>query len=541
MKKLIFLLGTLSLLILPNKAAIIPNPLISRGKPVFTSKGSAAYLVDDLFNTSSWTVSNNTWIAIEVGSGASQVFFTWNNPTYAWSNELSPAQCPNSNSFPVDYNLLVSSNSTDGVDGDWTIADSIRSNIVVARGHLIDFTGAKWVKMQIITGGGQIDEIEVFDASNGDEDVWFFAGTSISANAFKGTPPGKTFADLLTQKHAEYNPAMIRGGIGCINSNDFVNNLPKYLKMAGNAHYWAIEMGTNDAWGGTNANVTTFKSNLQIVIDSCKAHGIQPILARVLATNPAYTTNPTGWQIHPDYLKAVDDLTKSNNLIPGPDFYTWFLTHPDDLNTDGVHPSAFGAASIHMLWAQKMDSLYGGCSLAEVVPNLQVNQNEMVLLATATVYTGDTVILSPEATSEGSWYWSGPAGYTANSREITLDSIKTTQAGTYIVTYSYGDTCSTSYSYRLTVKRRPVTGISNNKSAIVGVFPNPSALGKFSVQLSHVFEGAQVQIYDLQGKLTYHAFLEQNITEISTSLLQGVYLIRIINGPETTNQQLIID
>jgi hypothetical protein len=300
MKKIISLFGLFLLVTVIVKSQIVPNPILSHGKTVYTSSGNAASLVDDIFNTGNWTVSNNSWIAIQVDSGASQVFFTWNNPSYAWSNELSPSKCPNSIQFPVDYDILVSSNSTNGADGDWTLADSVRGNIVAARGHLIDFTGAKWIKMSIIHGGGQIDEIEVFDATNGDEDVWFFAGTSITANAFKGTPPSKTFADLVTQSHSEYNPAMIRGGIGCISSTDFVNNLPKYLKMAGNAHYWAIEMGTNDAWGGTNDNVNTFKTNLQIVIDSCKAHGIEPIIARVLATNPVYTTSPDHWQIHPD-------------------------------------------------------------------------------------------------------------------------------------------------------------------------------------------------------------------------------------------------
>jgi lysophospholipase L1-like esterase len=345
-------------------SVIIPNPKISGGKTVFTSKGSTTYLTDNKFNSNPWNVSNNSWIAIPVGSGSSMIFFNWNNPSYAWSNELSPSKCPNTILFPIDYNLLISSNSTNGEDGDWEIADTVRNNIVCSRGHLIDFTGASWVKMQIIKGGGQIDEIQVFDASKGNEDVWFFAGTSISANAFKGTPPAKNFADLVTEKHADYNPAMIRGGIGCISSSDFVGNLSKYLKMAGNAHFWAIEMGTNDAWGGTNGNVTTFKNNLQKVIDSCKVAGIQPIIAKVLATNETLA----GWQVHSDFQKAIDDLTAKNNLIAGPDFYTWFLANPGDLNSDGVHPNATGAANIQRLWAEKMDSLYGSCSSNVIAP-----------------------------------------------------------------------------------------------------------------------------------------------------------------------------
>src|ERR1035437_56135 len=198
MKKLYITFVLFFLVICSKVPAIVSNPIISRGKPVYTSSGVARYLVDDKFNSASWTVTANSWIAIHVNSGPSKVFVNWNNPVYAWSNVLSPSGCPNTNSFPVDYNLLTSSNSTNGIDGQWTIADSVRGNIVTARGHLINFSGVGWVKMQIIKGGGQIDEMEVFDASNGDTDVWFFPGTSITANTYKGTPPAQNFADLIT-------------------------------------------------------------------------------------------------------------------------------------------------------------------------------------------------------------------------------------------------------------------------------------------------------------------------------------------------------
>lgn len=356
MKK--FLLTSIMALLFVNQtfSKINPNPKISGQEPIFSSTGSAAYLVDNKFNAESWSVSNNSWIAVRLKSGSSKIFFSWNNPAYPWSNELSPARCPNNIEFPVDYDLLISSNSTNGEDGDWEIAKSIRGSIVSARGHAIDFKGASWAKMHILKGGGSIDEIQVFDISTSADDVWFFVGTSITANTFKGTPPEKNYADLITEKHPGYNPAIIRGGIGCISSTDLVNNLPKYLKMAGNTNFWAIEMGTNDAWGGTNDGVATFKSNLQLVVDSCKSHGITPVIARVLATNDSLAK----WQVHPDYLKAIDELTKQNNLMAGPDLFSWFSNHPEDLTNDGVHPNASGAANIQRLWAEALDSLYVG-------------------------------------------------------------------------------------------------------------------------------------------------------------------------------------
>jgi hypothetical protein len=89
-----------------------------------------------------------------------------------------------------------------------------------------------------------------------------------SANAFKASVPAENFADLVGKTHPSFTPAIIRGAIPCIKSGDIVSDISKYLDMARNVKFWAIEMGTNDAWGGTNANVTTFKNNMKHIIDS---------------------------------------------------------------------------------------------------------------------------------------------------------------------------------------------------------------------------------------------------------------------------------
>lgn len=356
---------------------ITPNPIISHSKTVYTSTGNAPYLVDDKFNTTSFTVTNNSWIAINIGPGPSKVFFTWNNPAYSWSNVIAAAHsCPGSYSFPVNYTIQTSSNSTNGVNGTWSNSVSVSNNAVTARGHRIDFTGASWIKMNISTGGGSLDEIEVFDVSKNSDDLWFFVGTSISANTYKSTPPTQTFSDLIKASFKGFNPAMVRGGIPCINSGDLATDISKYLDMTRNVKYWAIEMGTNDAWGGSNGNVASFIKNMKVVIDSCKAVGIQPIISRMIGTNQTAAT----WQVHPDFLKAIDSLTKANNLIEGPDLYAWFTTHPNDLNSDGVHPNAAGAASIQRLWAEKMSSLYpvNGVTTG-ISPFEQANDDDVAL------------------------------------------------------------------------------------------------------------------------------------------------------------------
>jgi lysophospholipase L1-like esterase len=354
-------------LLLTQASAMTANPLLSRGKSMPTSRGEVSYLTDNRFMGSAFNVSDGAWIAIRVGPGPTRLFVNWNSPADYWSNRLTAASCPRSNPLVVDYEILRSSNSTNGSDGAWTVAASVTGNYVTARGHLIDFEGSSWVKMSIKRGGGSLDEFEVFDASKGADDTWFFPGTSITQGAFKGYATSPGFADRVAASHPGFNPAVIRGGIGCVNSGDMVRNLGDYLAAARNARYWAIEMGTNDAWGGSNANVAAFTGNLQRIIDSCKAAGITPVLARILATNPARTN---GWQVHGDYLKAVDDLRSRNNLPAGPDLFAWFKAHPEELGQDGVHPNAAGAASIQRLWAEAASSLYSATRIGSPAPSL---------------------------------------------------------------------------------------------------------------------------------------------------------------------------
>ncbi len=333
---------------------ITPNKLISRGMPAYSSDGDASGLVDNAFGYGVFTVSDGAWAAIEVGEGPDEVFITWNNSGYSWSDVIaSGTSCKQGTSIPVDYTIQISGNSTDGEDGDWTVVDSITDNTVTTRGHQVSFEGASWIKIAIESGGGSFDEVEVFDMSDGGTDTWFFPGTSISANAFKSAPENN-FADVVADSYLGFTPAMIRGGIPCINSTSFAEDIDLYIENAGNVNFWAIEMGTNDAWGGSNYNVETFTENMQTVIDKCLENGITPIIARMIGTNE----DSAGWQVHEDYLTAIDQLTEENNLIPGPDFYTWFSTHPNDLASDGVHPSDSGSASMQRLWAEKMDSIY---------------------------------------------------------------------------------------------------------------------------------------------------------------------------------------
>lgn len=57
-------------------------------------------------------------------------------------------------------------------------------------------------------------------------------------------------------------------------------------------------------------------------------------------------------------------------------------------------------------------------------------------VSNAKLTEGQTIALAPHPESGGSWSWSGPNGFTSNSREITFSKVKATDSGEYVATFT---------------------------------------------------------------------------------------------------------
>lgn len=405
-----------------NVFAITPNALVSGGVPAVAGGSTTEYLTDG--QLTNWKNTSEQDVAIKVGEGPTKLRINWESyGDCAWGNFSE--NCAHNGYGLTDFKILTSANSTNGVDGDWTEVADIKNNPVMARGVDIDFTGKSWFRFVSEKIVGQILEIEAFDMSKGGNDTWFFMGTSISQMGLKQQETDSTTAQIIHAKFPKYTPAMLRGGIGCINSTEVVNHLSDYLAYAGNVHFWAIEMGTNDAWGGGDWNIQTFIDNMQTIIDSAKAHNIVPILARIIATNET----AANWQVNPKFLDAIDSLTEVNGLPKGPDFYNYFLEHPELIGSDGVHPNGEtrGGQAMHHLWAEALAPLYeagddageGGSSEGIVkgtsagsihfaVPRIQVNGKSIIVSgvdadATVSVVSSLGQVMNPAQLPSGNY------------------------------------------------------------------------------------------------------------------------------------------
>jgi hypothetical protein len=91
------------------------------------------------------------------------------------------------------------------------------------------------------------------------------------------------------------------------------------------------------------------------------------------------------------------------------------------------------------------------CTPSTITPYLQINGGSWSQGASASVTVGNSVKFGPQPTTGGSWSWSGPNSYSATTREISLSNIQTTQAGTYIATYTNACGAKTTQNFTVSV------------------------------------------------------------------------------------------
>ena len=127
-------------------------------------------------------------------------------------------------------------------------------------------------------------------------------------------------------------------------------HLDVWMAKNPDARFWGLGYGTNDA-AGDALDPSRFRQNLQTMIDRLRRGGRVPILATIpFASDGHHRTLPA-------FNEAIDELRRNNALPRGPDLYSWFSAHPEQLR-DGIHPTDAGIDAIDRLWAEAVDPLY---------------------------------------------------------------------------------------------------------------------------------------------------------------------------------------
>ncbi len=347
----------------PAFRPLVPAPLVSRGKRVASRPRGGEVVVDGVYRTSAaWAGGHPTprapsWVAIEIGAGFSRLLLAW---TSSGNHDYTDRKY----GAPVDYRIETSADSTNGEDGTWRTAVSVTGNPVRTRAHAFDFAGQRWVRLAV-TGlspdvfrwGLQVDEIDVHDLSGGRGeaalarqpggfDVWVFFGDSLTSAVFDRAPEHQpSFAEAVAARHPGHFPAIVGAGYGSLHHSDAVRRIDEVLALNPDAKVIALSFGSND-W-----DPAAFRKDLLEVIGRVRAAGKIPIVPRI----PFRADAREDFALRLDAV--VDQVTREERLLPGPDLYAFFRAHPERL-VDGLHPDPAGAVEAIRLWAEAVAPLY---------------------------------------------------------------------------------------------------------------------------------------------------------------------------------------
>ncbi len=333
-----------------------PNVLVSLGARTVAGPGvtNPEKGVDGLYHQGDGilfgmpTEEEPTFWAVELEPGPSRLLLTWASASFG-DYDLPDAA-------PLAYTVETSADSSDGSDGAWTEVVAVADNPVRTRAHAFDFTDQRWVRFTVSAPATlvpvELDEIALFDASGGTDDSWFFFGDSITAGAFqKSAGQLGNFEARVSKERPAFTPAVIGGGIGGEHVKDALARLDLVLELNPDITYFGIGYGTNDSWGSWAIDKTPYEANMVALLDRVVAAGHVPVIARIPYASKDHTTLT-------QFNAVVDRLTKDYGLPCGPDLYTFFKTHPDELMNDGVHPNSSGYQSMNGEWAKAVLPLY---------------------------------------------------------------------------------------------------------------------------------------------------------------------------------------
>lgn len=339
------------------KDLLVPNPLISRGKPVFTSSGGGAVATGGLAAVPTWRLpvsdgSASAWVALGVGPGAKRVLVSW--AVVASSDSAGGSD----GGVPTAYRIESSADSRDGRDGTWRVEVTVADNAVAARAHSFEFDGQSWVRWVVTAvsagaAGVKLERFDVHDASDGSDDTWLFWGSGIKGAAFESGGQGahSSFAQEIYALYPGYFPAVINAGGGAaLTPAAACAQLDALLSLYPDFRHFAFGFSFDDLHT-QQVGAARFRTELQELVTRLLGAGRHPIVARIPPRLNAERDGVT------EYNGVIDDLTREHGLLVGPDLDRGFGARLGQLSA-GVQAGTSGSRAILRLWVEAVDALY---------------------------------------------------------------------------------------------------------------------------------------------------------------------------------------
>jgi basic secretory peptidase family protein len=118
--------------------------------------------------------------------------------------------------------------------------------------------------------------------------------------------------------------------------------------------------------------------------------------------------------------------------------------------------TAVADPTLAKLQLAEWDLAGASCTSSPIIPYLRVDSGAWQQTSTVTVKAGQTVKFGPQPIVTAGWSWSGPSGFAASTREVTITNVQAAKAGTYLVTFTNASGCKSSASFSIALSS-PVT------------------------------------------------------------------------------------
>lgn len=137
------------------------------------------------------------------------------------------------------------------------------------------------------------------------------------------------------------------------------------------------------------------------------------------------------------YTTTISTSTRIYTLMHDPQ-YRMAVAWQNAAYNQPPHPGFYLGGGMNTPPTPNIVLVGGGnnCQPTAVTPYLQIDGGSWSQATTASVSAGVTVKFGPQPVSGGSWSWTGPNGFSATTREVTLTNIQTGQAGSYVATHT---------------------------------------------------------------------------------------------------------
>jgi hypothetical protein len=176
------------------------------------------------------------------------------------------------------------------------------------------------------------------------------------------------------------------------------------------------------------------------------------------------------------------------------------------------------------------------CAQTPIIPHLQVNNGEVLDTDKVSVFTGDSIVLSPEAGSDGLWNWSGCGASGINNIQTIHPNGTCTSV---VVTYTNTCKAQTALQYAVTVKPK-VGMLSSEYNNNVLIYPNPAVSGIFTIKVPDYLIGNKIIIYNLVGEQVYGNSLTGSVNIINSGLTPGMYIFKVSGKGSFISEKLIL-